>query len=215
MAPSMGCAFARLSKQKGSGNLLPGPASSNLLASEKRPWWIAAAALFFLSMLLIGLKLHLQAWDLQTQVATLEAELAPLESLAQKVTVAHEEYVTLTAKASVKSELLERRRYWVAFLADLQARLNEVQDVWLESIAAEESNGSDAVRRLRVTGSLLDRENPLSAVSSNSRGRVEVLLGSFESSPFIQSVEDRRFDTSQPGILQFDFSLVVQPKGVF
>jgi hypothetical protein len=61
----------------------------------------------------------------------------------------------------------------------------------------------------------IDRQNPLSQVSGNSRRRVETLLQSFEDSPFIQTIENRRFDTSRPGILQFDFSLVVNPETVF
>ena len=194
------------------GNLLPGALSNQLEFSEKRPWWIAAACLVLLAGMVIGLKLHASAWNLQDRITSLEGELVPLESLAEEVREAHESYTHLLATASAKSEILEQRKSWVSFLSDLQSRLNKVEDVWLESIQAEVSESLDETERLRVTGRLLDRENPLSLVSNNSRGRVETLLGSFENSPFIETVEDRRFDTSRPGILRFDFSLVLKPE---
>lgn len=196
-------------------NLLPASLSSQYQMAEKRPWWLAAAALIVLSGLVVGLKFHMEAWDLQSRVVVREAELAPLESLSQKVKEAHESNTALLAQTTAKARLIEQRQYWVTFLADIQTRLGQVEDVWLESIQPETAGSETEPGRLRVTGSLLDRENPLSLVSSNSRGRVEVLLGSFEDSPHIQSVVDRRFDTSRPGILRFNFSLVMKPESFF
>lgn len=213
LAASMGMAFGSLNNRSEPGNLLPNHATAKLALSEKRPWQIASVALLILSALLVGLKFHMGAWDLQAKANRLEAELAPLKSLSQKVGRAHQDYLQLSSSAQAKAKMIEQRPYWVAFLSDLQGRLNKVQDVWLEAIASEETPEGASGDRLRLTGSLLDRENPLSLVSSNSRGRVEVLLGSIEDSPFIQSVENRRFDTSRPGILQFDFSLVMNPEG--
>jgi type IV pilus assembly protein PilM len=114
-------------------NLLPRQLTSHRALSEKKPWWMAAAALLLISGILIGLKFHFQAWDLQRKIATLDSELAPLESLSQQVQTAHEAYTRLVSETEAKQKLLGEKQYWVAFLADLQQRLNRVQDVWLES----------------------------------------------------------------------------------
>ena len=215
LSAPLGLALGWSDLSSASANLLPSPRSSKARLSKDKPWVLVAVGLCLTSALIVGLKFHLRAWELQSEVARLEAELVPLESFSKKVTAAHEEYGSLSKGAVLKATMIQDQRYWVALLADLQGRLNQVQDVWLESISPEAGGDARASGRLRVTGSLLDRENPLSLVSSHSRGRVEVLLGSFENSPFVQSVVDRRFDTSRPGILQFDFSLVVNPEVVF
>jgi type IV pilus assembly protein PilM len=208
----IGLVYAQLDPMSIQGNLLPSAMSHQLEFSDKKPWWIAAAVFVLLAGMVVGLKFHISAWDLQSRITALEAELVPLESLVEKVNEAHESYTQLLVLASAKSEIVQQRNAWVRFLSDLQDRLNKVEDVWLESVQVEASESPGAAERLRVTGRLLDRANPLSQVSNNSRGRVETLLGSFENSPFIQSVEDRRFDTSRPGILSFDFSLVINPE---
>jgi type IV pilus assembly protein PilM len=48
-------------------------------------------------------------------------------------------------------------------------------------------------------------------VSQESQNRVKTLLASFVESEFIIAIEDERFDNSQPGVLKFDFILVVSP----
>jgi type IV pilus assembly protein PilM len=58
----------------------------------------------------------------------------------------------------------------------------------------------------------LDKNNPLSRVSEDSFERVKLLLKSFADSQFISSVEKEKFNPTQPGILSFDFILVVNPK---
>jgi type IV pilus assembly protein PilM len=41
---------------------------------------------------------------------------------------------------------------------------------------------------------------------------VKRLLAGFAGSPFVTAVENERFDTSQNGILRFDFILVINPR---
>lgn len=66
--------------------------------------------------------------------------------------------------------------------------------------------------RLTLSGRLLDVANPQSKVSTESLDRVKRLLAGFVGSQFITAVENERFDTSQNGLLRFDFTLVVNPK---
>ncbi len=67
------------------------------------------------------------------------------------------------------------------------------------------------VLRLQLSGRLMDRNNPVSNVSNDSYERVKSLLASFVDSQFISAVEDERFDANTPGILRFDFILVIDP----
>ena len=66
--------------------------------------------------------------------------------------------------------------------------------------------------RLTLSGRLLDVTNPQSKVSPESLQRVKELLASFTGSQFITAVENERFDTTQNGLLRFDFTLVINPK---
>jgi type IV pilus assembly protein PilM len=63
-----------------------------------------------------------------------------------------------------------------------------------------------------LSGRLLDVANPQSKVSPESLERVKQLLASFTNSQFIAAVENERFDTNHPGLLKFDFTLVINPK---
>jgi type IV pilus assembly protein PilM len=66
--------------------------------------------------------------------------------------------------------------------------------------------------RLLLSGRLLDKNNPISNVSSDSYERANRLLASFAESRFVTAVENERFDNSQPGILHFDFTLLISPQ---
>ncbi len=191
-------------------NLLPESHSWRFAFSEKKPWLTAAAGLFLAAGLLVGLKFHVQTWKLQLELNQVGQQVGSMESLGQDVRAAYEKFNALKSRHDNQAEILKERIYYVSLLADLQSRLNQVQNVWLESFEAVPAGENN--RQLRLTGSLLDRANPLSMVSSDSRKQVESLLTSFENSSFIATVGDRRFDTSRPGILRFDVSLMLNPE---
>ena len=60
-------------------------------------------------------------------------------------------------------------------------------------------------------GRMLDRENPLAKVSNNVQQRVKRLLSKITESAFIAGVENIRFDTSDTGLLRFEFQLRISP----
>lgn len=191
-------------------DLLPESHSSGLAFSEKKPWLKAAAGLFLGAGILIGLKFQGQAWNLKREIDRAGIQVDAMEASAREVRAAHEKFNALKSRQVSQAGLRHERIWHVSLLADLQERLNRVQNVWLESFRAVSDDAGD--RQLRMTGSLLDRQNPLSVVSSDSRRQVESLLSSFEDLPFIATVGDRRFDTSRPGILKFDVSLTLEPE---
>jgi type IV pilus assembly protein PilM len=59
---------------------------------------------------------------------------------------------------------------------------------------------------------MLDKANPQSKVSPVTFDRVKMLLGSIADSPFVAAVEAERFNNQQPGILGFDFVILVKPQ---
>ena len=194
-------------------NLLPESHSSGLAFSEKKPWLKAAAGLFLGAGVLIGLKFQGQTWNLQREIEQAGLQVGTMEASARDVRAAYEKFNALKSRDVGQAELRYERIWHVLLLAELQGRLNLVRNVWLESFRAVSDDAGD--RQLRITGSLLDRQNPLSVVSSDSRRQVESLLTSFEGLPFIAKVGDRRFDTSRPGILKFDVSLTLEPEMPF
>ena len=71
------------------------------------------------------------------------------------------------------------------------------------------------VYKLEVTGRLLirdvDPENLEAYDTQKAIDRITKLLNSFVSSEFLKSFENVRTDPSNPRILKFDFTLVVNP----
>jgi type IV pilus assembly protein PilM len=49
-------------------------------------------------------------------------------------------------------------------------------------------------------------------VSQESTDRVRALMASLDGSPFVAAVENERYDTTQPGILRFEFTMAVDPE---
>jgi type IV pilus assembly protein PilM len=164
------------------------------------------------------------------QVAQVEGQLRPLRSVEAR-NVDHLAQIEEAKKQIAALEgLVATKGNWLEFLADVQTRLASVGDVWLERIqllpppSADEIEAAPVVEgaapvaravpplKLTLSGRLLDVTNPVSNVSPESFARVKSLISGFTGSPFVTAVENERFDSTQPGLLRFDFTLVVNPK---
>ena len=159
----------------------------------------------------------------QGHATEVELQLRPLRELEKRNTELLQHIERAKKSVAELQGVVEKKTNWLRFLKDLQDRLVTVEDVWLESLSivrdpslevlAAAGSGSPATDlRLVLSGRLLDRGNPISKVSAESYERVKQLIASFGGSEFIASVEHERFDNSQPGILRFDFTLVVRPQ---
>ncbi len=218
--------------------LLP-PAIGRAMAFRKQqPFYVAAVALLALSLASPIIYFHQRASVAADEARALEARLQPLRALRDANTANLEKIETLKKEITAIQGLVESKSNWINFFTDLQERLVKVEDVWLEKLhvlrpapgdaparagtglfgaepaTAGETDSDTAapVLRLNLSGRLLDRANPVSRVSKESLDRVRSLLASFADSQFISSVEKETFNTNQPGILSFDFILVVDPK---
>ncbi|MFA6960353.1 MAG: pilus assembly protein PilM [Opitutaceae bacterium] len=215
--------------------LLP-PAIGRALAFRKQqPFYVGAAALLVASLVLPIVHFNQRAEIAAEQARLLEVNLQPLRALKATDTANLERIEAIKKEISAIQSLVESKSNWINFFTDLQERLVKVEDVWLEKLqvlrpsagdlvtqpasgvfgnaaAGAQSSESAPVLRLNLSGRLLDKNNPLSKVSQDSFERVKSLLKSFAGSQFISSVEKENFNPNQPGILSFDFILVVDPK---
>ena len=236
LADLVGLAVGAAAGEK-SFTLLP-PAIGEALAFRKQqPFYVGAAALLVLTLALPVLHFNQRASVAAEQALSLESRLQPLRALKDADTRNLQKIEALKTEITAIQGLVESKSNWINFFTDLQARLVKVEDVWLEKLQVLRPAPSDLqvsagvggpfgtptdvvegeapavpILRLNLSGRLLDRANPVSRVSQESLNRVRSLLASFADSQFIASVEKETFSTTQPGILSFDFILVVDPK---
>ena len=59
---------------------------------------------------------------------------------------------------------------------------------------------------------MLDRVQVGAASGVDFNRRMHRLLGTLTASPFVAAIENERYDISQPGILRFEFTLVIKPE---
>jgi type IV pilus assembly protein PilM len=217
--------------------LLP-PAIGDALAFRKQqPFYVGAVALLAVALALPAIHYNRSVAATNEQIGVMESRLQPLRALKAADMANLEKIETIKKEIGAIQGLVESKSNWINFFTDLQERLIKVEDVWLEKLQvlrpapgdvatsagasflgadSAAANGANpapvSVLRLNLSGRLLDRANPVSRVSQESLNRVRSLLASFADSQFISSVEKETFNTNQPGILSFDFILVVDPK---
>jgi type IV pilus assembly protein PilM len=218
-------------------NLLPPAIATKLAFRKRQPLLIAAAALVAASLVPLVIQSSRVLAAARTQVEEVNKGILPLQAVQSKITENIEALDRAKAEILAVQSLAESKNNWINFFSDLQDRLVKVEDVWLESLQVLRAGPSDAsagglfgaapvpeepqldadgnpvkpVLRLQVSGRLLDRNNPVSRVSPDSYERVKSLLASFVDSQFISAVEKESFDANTPGILRFDFILVIDP----
>ncbi len=176
----------------------------------------------------VGLSIFNAALEIRTyrqDLENLEVQIRPLSRLNQDIYSRLEQIKKVKDVIEKAHVAVEARSSWVSLLNDLQSRLIAVEDVWLDQLkltrpdeARPPARGQarvaqpEAALKLRLEGRLIDVKNPLTSVSSDSYERVRALLESFRGSSYVTSLENERFDYSVPGILRFDFTLIVNPE---
>jgi type IV pilus assembly protein PilM len=221
-------------------NLLPPSIARRLAFKRRQPLLLAAAGLVALSLLPLLVQSSRTLGAARGKIDAITAASLPLQSNQNKIRSSVAALEEAKAEILAIQSLAESKNNWINFFSDLQDRLSKVEDVWLESLSviratspgAESSGGglfgaapsepaepalnpdgtpAKPVIRLQLSGRLLDRKNPVTRVSPDSYERVKSLLASFVDSQFISAVERESFDPNTPGILRFDFILVIDP----
>lgn len=196
-------------------DLRPARLKSIEATRRRQPWLMAAAGLAASALLLPLLHWRSVERELRAKIAAVDAGIAPLRAREDSHRRDLARLAELTRRVGELQAVQDRSVSWQQFLADLQDRLGQVEDVWLERMQLAPAPATDradpGALRIAVSGRILDRTNPLAKVSPEAYRRVTDLLGSLAQSPFLSAVESERFDDEQPGILRFDFVLVTRP----
>ncbi|GAB5559557.1 MAG: hypothetical protein SynsKO_12040 [Synoicihabitans sp.] len=208
-------------------NLAPPELGRAKAARERRPRWWAAAAIFVAALAVPGLHFSQLTTARENAARDLSQRMVPVQQLADQNQRNLRELERLQDEAAILADRVAARDAWSHLLIDLQKSLTAVGDVWLERLEvlppvesarrfdpANQSEPGPPQRvpvKLRLSGRLLDRDNPLSRVSPAAYERVTALLSRFVESPRIVEIEGERFDASEPGLLRFDFTLVINP----
>ncbi len=239
LAGLVGLALPSIGGRK-SINLLPPAIAETLAFAKRKPLLLTAAVLVAFALLPMVVQTGRALGAAKSHSAELSQAIQPLDSLQNRIRSNKQTLEQIQSEVMAVQSLAESKNNWINFLSDLQDRLVKVEDVWLESLSVirpaagaqtggsggslfggAQSSSADSgdqdgevakpVLRLQLTGRLLDQKNPLSNVSTDSYERVKTLLASFVDSQFISAVESERFDATRPGILRFDFILVIDP----
>lgn len=206
-----GAAALQLCPDQPALNLLPPRWRQRSAFRQRLPVLIAAGVLAVAALLPPVMYYHRLAGVTREKTDAIDRELAPVRAGVSRNRERLQKIEQLSRQIVLLQDVHARRTRWQDLLADLQERLADVQDVWLDQLKVIPGEPGEPLR-LRVSGRLLDRVNPLSRVSPETHVRVRMLLGSVADSPFVAMIEDESFDNSQPGLLAFDFVLRTEPK---
>jgi len=212
-------------------NLLPWSLRWATFCGRRR--WALTAAVLLLAFAPGGAiwRERVVAAEAHRQAAALGEEVARLRQTDARNRENLERLGAIRRRTAALQRLVEAKRCWISFLADLQERLNRIGDAWLEKLdvalpplpkggaGAATARAAPGVAvpdvRIGLAGCLFDPENPLGPVGEGSYGRARGLLTQFRESPFVAGLEDERFDNSQPGVLRFEVTLLLAPGKVY
>ena len=228
LAEAIGIAIGRFLPDSTQINLLPRSILWQRKFKRQQPYYLFAGlvACAAIALPLVNTKIAAQRYE--EEIRNLDSKVIPLRELNTRINNRIADIEKLRSVIGEASMIAESRSNWIQFLNDIQSRLDDVEDVWIDRIevarpvtlASNTSNRFNSERnranaaesskvRLHLEGRLLDVSNPLSTVSQESNRRVSALLDSFAASEFVEGLENESFDNNVPGILKFNFTLVV------
>ena len=212
LADLIGAAATQLRPGQPVLNLLPQNLRRHGNLRRRQPWLLFAAVLAVAAMLPPVLHYRNVTGEAQRKTAAIERELSPLRERDGRNRTNLRRLEEFKQQVAQLQSVYDRRTSWLNLLADLQDRLARAEDVWLEKLQVTPANASGPLKLL-LSGRMLDKANPLAKVSVETSNRVKALLRDIDRSPYVNVAEEgQRFDTTQPGILKFDFVLVANPQ---
>lgn len=208
------------------GNLLPAKWRAAARFRRRQPVILAIAALMVAALLPPIWSYDREARKAEAENAVVAGQLRSVQATVEQQTSAVARLDETRRELGGLRQVAESKANWIGFFAELQRSLVEVEDVWLDGFelvsentaetTAEPSGGMNEPRmRLRLSGRMLDRQKARAASANEAQRRVQQLLASVGRSRFVRTIEAERFDTSQPGILRFEFSVSVIPGSLF
>ena len=199
--------------------LLPTVVRKDVGFRRRQPVLLATAALLVLALVPPLIYFRSAARTANGRATEIEASVVPLRAMARINAANLAKIKTTDSRIGETRRLCEAKAAWVEFLADLQDRMDDEEDVWLEQMQVKRPTTLMSAKaatkpdlQFLVSGRLLDMENPDAKVSAESYAKVRRFFSSLADSPFVSALRDERFDNSQPGLLRFDVTLVLKPE---
>jgi type IV pilus assembly protein PilM len=220
----IGCAVNRHARSGSTINLLPRVAREERARLRRRRWFVATAAIVAASLVIPFLFLGRRSEQLHLAIERGRPRLRE----AKRIQAANVENFARLSYAQRELADLEKIKHattsWLGFFGGLQDALAAVGDTWLDGFRfvarPTESSGSNSApigpemlaQRVRVTGWMLDRLRPTEKVSAEVHARGKQLLANIAKTSSVRAIEDERFDYSRPGLVRFEFTIVLDPK---
>ncbi len=198
-------------------NLLPDNVVSDMAFRAKRPFMIIAAALLAIATVPPILVFNSCIDAFNSSKKTIDARVPEFIQRTRQIDdnrLLSEKYISKIQDLEI---LGRSKANWINLFVKMEERLVNEKDVWLDDLKVDRTGtGATAKYNLRLSGRLLIRELNLDdpeGVSKRANERVDRLLKSFTDQEFvfIQRVTDVTRDATDPRILKFTFTLVVNP----
>ncbi len=215
----LGAAAIRLLPGRVSLNLLPPNRQARREFRRRQPFLAIAAGVGVAALVAPIAQTRSTITQLHRQISRAERELAPIRAIKIRLDENARQLATANAQLASLERVQDCRASWLELLADLQARLGAVEDVWLDRMEvvpatqtpAKAKSTLDPLLRLAIAGRILEQPGRHGSENRSAAVRLKALMTSLAGSPFVAAVDDKRFDPSQPGLLHFEFILGIKP----
>jgi hypothetical protein len=218
--------LALAARRPGGVDLLP-PASRRARRFRRNRWrWLTAAGAVVVALIVPLLWLRQARLARVDAAGVLEVNLWPKREAERGRMAAESMREQLHQQMDSLAAIRAARSGWIELLADLQERLTQTEEVWIDSLAVPAAGSTSVANRqlfghretavageapprglpLAVTGCVLHRHG------SDALDRVRLLRERLLTSRFVAAVEDERFDDTQPGLLRFGCTVVLKPE---
>ncbi|MBO6101806.1 MAG: pilus assembly protein PilM, partial [Opitutales bacterium] len=195
-------------------NLLPRHITEENAFKRKMPWLLLSAAMLACASALPILSLRASI-DTNRKIANAYKLACPsIEKNKADIDDKKEQAKALLSKIADLEVLAKSKSNWINLFADLERRIFEAKDVWLDDlkVVRSEKNGKPDYR-LRLSGRFLLRDADADGQYDSAKAikKMDELLSSFTKSAFIEKSTVEGTDTRNKRILKFNFTLVVNP----
>jgi type IV pilus assembly protein PilM len=134
LADLVGMATCLVVSGETEANLLPPVLTASLAFRKRQPMLLAAAALAVLSLAPPVVYLHGIVTTTQERVSEYDSQLMPLRAVQNRNEENLRQITEATKQIYALRGAYETKANWVNFFADLQQRLVEIEDVWLDKL---------------------------------------------------------------------------------
>jgi len=183
-------------------------------------------------------QLRMRARSVRLEIAEMDAAISTLRRIDASNRAKRERLAETNRQRSALQKLARARAAWITLFSDLQARLAEVQDAWIERLEISpfdpgelqgrlETSGSQSSTiprdrasgapeapggvRIRIAGRLFDAGRLFASTSDGPGQKATVLRAALRAAPFVSAIEHEHFDDSQPELLFFEITLRLSP----